>query len=276
MDDGYFGPDSITWKIHAHPSVIVGGLRALLVQALNPLAMAAVDQHSSYKTDPWARLIRTTEYLVATTFGDTKTADAAAARVRAMHKHVTGVDPFTGRAYRAEDPELLLWIHCTEIHSFMTGYRVFGPGLTDDETDQYVSEMVAAAELIGLHGEDVPTTHSELRDYLDSQEVVASPLAKEALRFVLFPPVVWPGGAYPAVPGGRLLEVPGRIGWAIPSAAAVATLPDAARRAYGLPRLSPAIPALKISLKGFIQAMRVVAPPPPSLADARARTSTAA
>ncbi|HET7482787.1 MAG TPA: oxygenase MpaB family protein [Actinomycetota bacterium] len=275
-DHGYFGPDSITWKIHAHPTMIVGGLRALLVQALNPLAMAAVDQHSSYKADPWARLVRTTEYIVATTYGDTETADAAAARVRAIHKHVSGVDPFTGRSYRADDPELLLWIHCAEIHSFMTGYRVFGPGLSDDEIDRYVSEMVAAAELVGLHRDDVPASYAELRDYLDGEELVASPAAKAALRFVLFPPVVWPGGAYPQVPGGRLLEVPGRMGWAIPSTAAVATLPASARRAYGLPRLSPAIPALKMPLKAFIRAMRMVAPPPPGLAEARARMGYAA
>ena len=95
-DDGYFGPRSITWRIHSDPSMFVGGLRGLLVQALNPLAMAAVAEHSSYKNDPWGRLMRTSEYIVATTFGDTATADEAARRVREIHKHVRGVDPDPG------------------------------------------------------------------------------------------------------------------------------------------------------------------------------------
>jgi uncharacterized protein (DUF2236 family) len=275
-DDGYFGPGSITWRIHSHPSGIVGGLRALMVQALNPLAMAAVDQHSSYKRDPWARLIRTSEYIWATTFGDKATADAAAHRVRQIHKHVRGVDPFTGLSYRADDPELLLWIHCVEVHSFMYGYHYFGKRLDRDASDRYVKEMVPAAELVGLHAEDVPTTRGELTDYLQSQEMVASPAAKDALRFVLFPPVVWPGGKYPEIPAGRLFEIPGRLGWAVPSAAAVATLPEAARRAYRLPRLRSAIPALRIYFAGFARAMNAIAPPPPQIAEIRARIDAAA
>ncbi|MGH2806570.1 MAG: oxygenase MpaB family protein, partial [Actinomycetota bacterium] len=161
-DEGYFGPGSVTWRIHSSPSLMVGGLRALLVQALNPLAMAAVAEHSNYKEDPWTRLIRTTEYLVATTFGDTTTADAAARRLREIHRHVRGVDPFTGLPYRADDPELLLWVHATEVHSFMSGYRVFGGGLSDEDADRYVNEMVRAAELVGLAADEVPASKGEL------------------------------------------------------------------------------------------------------------------
>jgi uncharacterized protein (DUF2236 family) len=275
-DDGYFGPGSITWRIHSDPSMFVGGLRALMVQALNPLAMAAVDQHSTYKRDPWARLISTSEYIWATTFGDTATADAAARRVREIHKHVRGTDPYTGRPYRADDPELLLWIHCVEVHSFMTGYHYFGRRLEQDEKDRYVREMVKAAEFVGLHAEDVPQDHGELTDYLNAENMDASPAAKEALRFVLFPPVVWPGGKYPSVPAGRLLEIPGRLGWAVPSAAAVAVLPESARRIYRLPRLRPALPALRIYFAGFVRAMNAIAPPPPEIADIRARMEAAA
>ncbi|MGH2806790.1 MAG: oxygenase MpaB family protein, partial [Actinomycetota bacterium] len=113
-------------------------------------------------------------------------------------------------------------------------------------------------------------------DYLRAQEIVASPAAKEAMRFILFPPVVWPGGRYPRFPGGRLLEVPGRLGWAVPSAAAVAILPERARKAYGLPWLRPMIPSLRISMAGFVRAMNLVAPPPPELAEARRRAMEAA
>lgn len=275
-DDGYFGPNSVTWRVHSDHSMFVGGLRALLVQALNPLAMAAVDQHSNYKEDPWARLLRTSEYIWATTFGDAATADAAARRVREIHRHVRGVDPFTGKPYRADDPELLLWIHCAEIHSFMTGYRYFGRGLDRDGSDRYVREMVRAAELVGLHADDVPHDRGELTDYLRSQEMIASPPAKEALRFILFPPVVWPGGAYPKIPAGRLLEIPGRLGWAVPSAAAVAILPESARRAYRLPRLRLTIPALRVYFAGFIRAMHAIAPPPPEIAEIQAKMHRAA
>ena len=274
-DDGYFGPASITWRIHSDPSMFVGGLRALLVQALNPLAMAAVDQHSGYRSDPWARLIRTSEYIWATTFGDTRTADDAARKVREIHKHVRGVDPFTGKSYRADDPELLLWIHCTEVHSFMTGYHYFGRRLDGPEIDRYIEEMVRAAELVGLHGTEVPQDRWELTDYLRGQELVASPVAKDALRFILFPPVVWPGGRYPDVPGGRLFEIPGRVGWAVPSAAAVAVLPESARRAYRLPRLRPAIPALRVYFAGFMKAMQAIAPPPPEILEIRNRMAAA-
>src|SRR4051794_41750528 len=95
-DPGLFGPDSVTWRVHAAPSMLVGGLRALLVQALQPLAMAGVDQHSDYHDDPWGRLRRTTEYVLTTTYGDTATAEHAGAVVRAVHRHVRGVDVFTG------------------------------------------------------------------------------------------------------------------------------------------------------------------------------------
>ena len=96
-DVGLFGPGSVTWRIHADPSMIVGGLRSLLAQALNPRAMAGVDQHSDFRVDPWGRLRRTAEYVGATTFGDTATAEAAGDMVRAVHRRVRGVDPHTGR-----------------------------------------------------------------------------------------------------------------------------------------------------------------------------------
>lgn len=104
-DPGLFGPGSVTWRVHAHQSMFVGGLRALLIQALEPRAMAAMEHHSGYRSDPWGRLVRTGRYIAETTYGDTATAHAAAARVRAIHRCISGVDEFTGRPYRADDPE---------------------------------------------------------------------------------------------------------------------------------------------------------------------------
>lgn len=238
--------------------------------------MAAVAQHSNYRDEPWERLMRTGAYIVKTTFGDTATAKAAAERVRAIHRRVSGVDEFSGLPYRADDPELLLWIHCVEVHSFMTGYRVYGGGLERDEIEQYVAEMVRAAELVGLAAEDVPATYSDLRDYLEAQELAASPAARDGMRFILFPPVPWPGGRYPSFPGSKVLVVPGRAAWAVPSAAAVAILPENARKAYGLPYLRPLVPSLRISLFGFHRAMRLVAGPPPGIEELQAAIESAA
>src|SRR5436190_22763144 len=100
-DAGIFGPDSVAWRIHADPWMLVGGLRALLVQGLEPRAMAAVDQHSAFREDPWGRLERTTQFVLHTTYGDTPTAEAAAARVRGVHRRIHGVDPVTGESYSA-------------------------------------------------------------------------------------------------------------------------------------------------------------------------------
>lgn len=275
MDDGYFGPDSVTWRIHSHPSMLIAGVRALLLQALNSRAMAAVDQHSRYREDPWARLIATSEYIFETTFGDKARADAAAAKVKMIHQHVFGIDEFSGREYRANDPELLLWIHAAEVDSFLTGYQVYAHRLSASDADRYVAEMVRAAELIGLEGDGVPASVRELQEYLDDQEMVASPVAKAAMRFILFPPVAWPGSRYPSVPGGRLFAIPGRIGWGIPCAAAIAILPPRARTAYSMPDLRVGVPAFKLAMPLLIRALRVIAPPPPALAEVQARYSAA-
>ena len=129
-DAGIFGPDSVAWRIHADPAMLIGGLRALLVQGLEPRAMAAVDQHSAFREDPWGRLERTTKFVLATTYGDTAAAEAAAALVRKVHTHIHGVDPVTGQAYAANDPDLLLWIHAVEVESFLLAYRTYAGRIT--------------------------------------------------------------------------------------------------------------------------------------------------
>src|SRR5215471_14616516 len=169
-DAGIFGPDSVAWRIHADPVMLVGGLRALLVQALEPRAMAAVDQHSAFREDPWGRLERTTQFVMATTYGDTAAAEAAAARVRAVHRRIHGVDPVTGAAYSASDPDLLLWIHAVEVDSFVIAYRAFAGRLSDEDADRYVAEMARVAELVELPPGMAPQNMGELREYLDSME----------------------------------------------------------------------------------------------------------
>lgn len=268
-DHGLFGPSSMAWRIHAHPSMIVGGLRALLIQALEPRAMAAVDQHSNYRTDPWDRLTRTSEFVTLTIYGDTAAALGAIRRVRAIHERVRGVDPHTGEDYYANDPELLLWVHVTEVDSFLTAYERFA-SISKREADRYVAEMAVVGELLGIPRELVPTTADALRSYLDEHRLVTTPTARDALRFVLFPPAKLPDGVLPPVPGAKLLLIPGRAGWSVLTTAAVALLPGRVRRAYRLPWV-PLAPPLKMAVGAMTSAMRRVLPPPPIVREALER-----
>ena len=114
-DPGLYGPGSVTWRVHADPSMALAGLRALLLQALHPLAMAGVAQHSEFRGDPWGRLFRTAEYVGTTTFGTTVEAQRAVAKVRGIHRQLTATDPATGQTYRIDRPDLLRWVHCVEV-----------------------------------------------------------------------------------------------------------------------------------------------------------------
>ncbi|MEA2398689.1 MAG: hypothetical protein QOK25_2245 [Thermoleophilaceae bacterium] len=191
VHDGYLGPDSVAWKVIGHPVALVGGLRSLIVQSLHPLAMAGVAQHSDYQHRPVDRLRRTAYYVTATTFGDRATADAAALRVRAVHRKVRGVDPVTGHEYSADDPDTQLWVHCVEWHSFLAAYRAYGGRLTPEEEDRYHAEGAIVAPLVGLPPETVPRTVAEMRGYFASvrPQLRISDSARMAIHFVLRPPL---------------------------------------------------------------------------------------
>src|SRR4051812_39372431 len=131
-DPGLFGPQSVTWRVHGDPIMWVAGLRALLLQAVHPAAMAGVLGHSDFRDDPWGRLLRTADYVGVVSFGSTAEVDAIGSRVRAIHERVRGFDAVTGVRYRASDPELLRWVHCCEVESFLSTYerargRLTGP-----------------------------------------------------------------------------------------------------------------------------------------------------
>jgi len=255
-DAGLFGPDSVVWRLHADPVMLVGGLRALLVQALEPRAMAAVDQHSRFREDPWGRLERTTSFVVATTYGDTAAAEAAAARVRGVHERIQGTDPVTGRPYSARDPELLLWIHAVEVDSFLLAYRTYAGRLSDHDADRYVAEMARVAELVELPPAMVPRTTGDLRDYLRSvRGLRVTPAAREGLRIVLFPP----------------MSLRYRPLWAIPTTGAIAILPGYARRMYRIPWFPPVGLPVRAGVFALSRSLNLVRPPPPALRAARAR-----
>ncbi|MCP4222341.1 MAG: DUF2236 domain-containing protein [Actinomycetia bacterium] len=228
-DPGLFGPGSVAWRVHAESSMLIGGLRALLLQTLHPLALAGVADHSVYRQDPWGRLHRTARFIGATTYGNTATAEQIIARIRAIHAQVTGVAP-DGTPYEANDPHLLLWVHITEIDSFLRAYDRYAPGrLTDDERDRYVAEMAGIGRRLGA--ENVPTSWVELAECLESfrSECEPGPQARESVRFLLMPPVPF------------LLRGPyGLIG-----AASVGLLPAWARHQLRLP-LPPGLDPLAI------------------------------
>src|SRR3954463_14171454 len=165
---GFFGPGTVTWRVHSDPSFSVGGLRALLLQALHPVAMDGVARFSGgFRDEPWPRLIRTATYVDTVTFGTRTEAQAAGDRVRGIHRRLGGTEETTGRAYRVNDPDLLLWVHCCEVDSLFTVARRAGVPLTDEDADRYVAEQVTPAVLVGAVEDDVPRSTAELAGYFE-------------------------------------------------------------------------------------------------------------
>lgn len=222
-DDGLLGPGSVAWRVIGHPVSVVGGVRSLIVQALHPLAMAGVAEHSDYKRRPMDRLRRTSHYVTATTFGDTETALAAAERVKRIHRRVRGTDPVTGKAYSADDPDTQLWVHCVEWHSFLAAYRRYGGSLTPEEEDRYLAEGVPIAGLLGVPQDSVPASRAEMRAYFEDvrPQLCVSEMTRDAVNFVLRPPLTRELLPY---------QVPIRV----TAAAAVAIIPRHLRQMLGI------------------------------------------
>jgi uncharacterized protein (DUF2236 family) len=229
-DTGLFGPDSITWRIHSDPSMLLGGFRALLLQAVHPLVMAGFDDNSFFQADPWGRLQRTGQFIDVVTFGSTPEAERAGARVRAVHARLpTGTEPESGRPYRVDDPDLLRWVHVTEVESFLSTYRRCGGRLTGGEADQYVAEMRESARLVGIDPRTVPSTQADIADYYAGirPQLRVTAAARRNVRWGLTPPM----------PTWVTLTTPARPAWAALVTTAGAMLPRWARRLYGLPGL---------------------------------------
>src|SRR5262245_60646802 len=163
-DAGLFGPDSVTWRVHSDlSSMLVGGVSALLLQALPPLALHGVLYHSRFREDPLGRLRRTAAFIAGTTYGSTATALELINRVRRVHATVVGTTP-DGRAYAADDPHLLTWVHVAEVTSFLRGHLCYsGQSLPPAEKDRYFEEVAQIAELLGAT--EVPRSTLEVRAY---------------------------------------------------------------------------------------------------------------
>ena len=223
-DAGFFGPGSASWAVHGGMATMVAGIRALLVQALHPGAMAGVHDWSRYREDPLGRLTGTIRWLITVTFGDRATAERSSAMVRSLHQRVKGeyVDAFgTPRSYAASDPELIEWVHLAFTDSFLTCHEIWETAIPGGP-DAYVREWATAGALIGLA--DPPVTAAELRGRLTA--VAEAGILKsddrvlDVVRFIRNPPLA--RGMMPA--------------YRIMFAGAVGSLDPVHRRMLGLSR----------------------------------------
>jgi len=265
---GLFGPDSISWRVHADPLLIVGGLRALFLQALHPLALAGVVEHSGFKEDPWGRLVRTAEFIGVLTYGARSEAIKAAARVRGAHRGLVGVEPESGIPYRVDDPALLLWVHCCEVDSFLSTVRRGGADVSDADADRYLQEQVLAAEIMGAPRTDVPADLADLNGYFSDIRPMlrATAESQRAARFLLSPPM----------PAWVRVLTPARPAWGGLATLAFGLLPSWARKMYrlpGLPTTDAAATAGVRALRTSLQHLPVKWREGPALKAARERLS---
>jgi len=257
-DAGWFGPDSVCWKVHGDfTSMMIGGVAALLMQMLHPGALAGVWDHSNFRQDMAGRLRRTARFIAGTTYGSTQEAQALVDRVKTIHGHVKGRTP-DGRPYTADDADLLTWVHVAEVSSFMAAYlRYRDPGLPLADQDRYFAETATVAERLGATG--VPTSRAAVDAYLQAMrpQLRCDARTREVARVLL----THQAGS-PAVDGaGRLIF-----------AAAQDLLPDWAAKMHGLSLPAARRPAVRLGVHGMGRVLRWGLP---NSAEARARRRVA-
>ncbi|MEV8596015.1 oxygenase MpaB family protein [Streptomyces sp. NPDC052012] len=244
----WFGPDRPVRRVHGDASMFIGGLAALLMQTLHPLAMAAVAGHSGFRGDPWGRLQRTSSFLAVTTYGTADSAQRAVDRVRAVHATVRGTTA-DGQEYRADDPRLLCWVHIAEVDCFLRAHQQYGARPLDAAgCDAYVADMARVATALGVV--DPPVNRAGLDERLAAYrgDLRATPEARSTARFLLLNPPV------------PLLA---RLPYGVLAANAVSLLPGWATRALWLPRVPPAEGVCVRPLGTAVTAgIRWVLPPP--------------
>ncbi|MDQ1620067.1 MAG: hypothetical protein QOE19_2636 [Actinomycetota bacterium] len=249
-DDGWFGPGSTIWAVHGDAATLVGGIRALLVQAMHPTVLAGFDEHSDYREDPETRLQRTAAFVTITTFGTSAQAEAACERVRRAHAPVRGTTD-SGTPYDAADPELLGWVHLALVDSLAESVRRFGR--TPFDLDSYLAETAVVGERLGAA--HVPHDSAELAEarahYLPQLAVTAA--TRRAHEFLLDPPL------------------PARIRWPyrVLASAAAASLPPDLRMLLGARPLLPAPAARVVGGVATAALARVLGPSPAASAAAR-------
>jgi uncharacterized protein (DUF2236 family) len=222
-DPGYFGPNSMMWKVNKEITVLFGGARALLMHAAHPLIAAGARQTSFYQRDPWKRLIRTLSLQNSVTFGTKEEANESAHRINKLHEVIKGKDEVSGGIYDALDHEQLLWVHaCLQISSIYF-YELTVKKLTVEEKNQYHFENIKAAELVLVDKNKIPKTHDELRDWVidksrEKNYLLLTDVAEDVKDIIRGGPV--PGHIKPI--------------WPFISFTAFNTLPPEFRKIYGI------------------------------------------
>lgn len=252
-DPGWFGPDSVAWRVHADPSLLVAGIAAFTLQALHPLAMAGVAEHSAFSEDFLGRTRRTGQFVQGVVYGSSSEAERLCRIVRRAHRSVVGITP-DGRPYDANDPELLDWVHIAEYLAIAAANRRFAVGpMTRVELDRYIAEVARVGEGTGVV--DPPRSWDEINRSLERHRpnLAVAEYAAAGVAFLDDPPII-PG---PAKPIWRAL-------WA----GAIASLPPVARRLLRLPHPSTAELA---TCRAVLRVLASSGAPPPALVAARAR-----
>ncbi|WP_240755685.1 oxygenase MpaB family protein [Nocardioides iriomotensis] len=232
----WFAEGTAIQRVHGDASMFTGGIRALLLQSLHPLAMAGVADHSGFEGDPWGRLQRTSYFLAVTTFGTAADAEKMVAAIRRVHEGVVGTAP-DGRPYAASDPHLLEWVHVAEVDSFLTAHQRYGDRPLDQAgRDAYVAETARVAEALGVT--DPPRSEAQLAARLEAfrPELAGTPAARATARFLLLHPP---------------LPLLARTPYGVLAATAVSMMPRWARRELRLPYL-PVTEAVAVRTAGTL------------------------
>lgn len=218
VNESYFATDSVVARLHSDPALIVGGIRALMEQALHPVAMAGVAKYSDFRDDAWGRLRRTGEYVALVTYGPRNEVDRAAERVRTIHQRL-GLDT----------QEELLWVHASMVDAFVDVAVRSGAPFTEREIDDYLDQMVIFAELVGIERASVPSSYEELKRYMVEiqPKLAITEEAKRTSVFLTFPPMSLP----------LRFATPAPALWASVATLAAASLPRWARDMYGWPTI---------------------------------------
>lgn len=240
-DAGYFADGGAVWTVHAGTSTLIAGIRALLIQALHPGALAGVHDHSRYRDDPMGRLSGTVRWILCVTYGSTEQAQRETARVGRLHQRVRGTyDAADGeRAYSADDADLVEWVHLAFTEAFLGAHQIWG-GPIPGRSDAYVREWAQAGRLMRVTAP--PETEAELRERLDAftGALRRDERVDEVVRFL------------------RRVPLPGSMGvsYRLLFAAAVASLPREYRKLLGLRRLPlPVITLARVALAASTRAL---------------------
>ena len=247
-DLGLFGPDSVSWQLHAEPAMWLAGIRSLYLQALHPRAVAGIMQNSDFHADPLGRLVRTANFVGASTYCPRDEVERLAARVRRTHRELRAVDRDTGKSFRIDEPELLLWVHCAEVSSFLSVVRRAGFPLTAAHADRYLDEQRVSASLVGLDPDEVPGSVAEMTAYLRHMRpgLRRTEDTDEIYRFLHRPPVQG------ALSLGLLAYEPmvGHLGYSLLPRWAAALY---GRRAYPGPVATAALRGVSVGVRTFLR-----------------------